>query len=427
MRILFISFFFPPFNEISAVRTGKFAKYLLKFGHDVRVISARDQSLRSQSLPLEIPPERVVYTAWPNPRALVERVYGRQRPPPWRDEQAPAFRATPAGRSVGALQSVVRAVFYFPDAQVGWYPFAHRAADRWLPGWKPDILFASASPATCLLVASALAHKHKVPWVGELRDPWTDYYYYPVPRWRRALESRLEHRVLSSAAGLVTVSEPLARTLEAKHDRPTAVILNGFDPDDYPAATEGASNNSGLALAYTGIIYAGRQLPDPLFQAMAQLGPAAAQVHVAFYGSDANLVRETARRYGVEQFVAVHAAVPRAEASRVQKESDVLLHLLWNDPAQPGVYSGKLFEYIGARRPILAVGPAGNVAADLIRERGAGVALDDPAQIAAQLMHWLAIKQEQGRIPDLDPAVSAGLEREAQTRRLEAFLCQCAS
>lgn len=427
MRILFISFFFPPYNEMSAVRTGKTAKYLLKFGHDVRVISARDQSLRSTSLPLEIPPERVVYTGWPNPRALVERVYGRGHPPPWRDEQAPVFRASARGKLVGAVQQVVRLVLYFPDPQVGWYFPARRAADRVTSGWKPDLIFASAGPATCLLVASALAGRYRVPWVGELRDLWTDYHYYLFPRWRQQIEARLEHRVLASSAGLVTVSAPLAETLRSRHGKPTAVILNGFDPDDYPQALERARDDDTLRLVYTGMIYAGRQMPDALFQAFAQLGPASDRVRVAFYGAEANLVQECARRYGVERLVEIHAPVPRAEAAGAQKQADLLLLLLWNDPAQTGIYSGKLFEYIGARRPILAVGQTNSVAAELIRERAAGVALDDAGQIAAQLRQWMALKAQQGRIPDVDAAAGAGLEREAQTRRLEAFLCQCAS
>lgn len=426
MRILFISFFFPPYNEMSAVRTGKTAKYLLEFGHDVRVISARDQSLRSTSLPLEIPPERVIYTAWPNPRRLVERIYGRSSPPPWRGTQAPAFRASQRGRLVGALQQFVRSVLYFPDAQVGWYPFARRAAARVMADWKPDLIFASASPATCLLIAASLSARYRVPWVGELRDPWTDYYYVSYPQWRRQIESRLERRVLKSAAGLVTVSAPLARALESRHHRPTIVVMNGFDPNDYPQSVERAPDDGVLRLVYTGMIYSGRQLPDPLFQALGQLGAAAGRVRVSFYGSDPHLVGECARRYGVEELVQVHDAVPRAQAARAQKQADVLLHLLWNDPSQTGVYSGKLFEYIGARRPILAVGPTNNVAADLIRERGAGVALDDPDRIVAQLLQWIALK-EHGSIPDVDPAASAGLQREEQTRRLEAFLCQCAS
>ncbi|MCS6841315.1 MAG: hypothetical protein NZ701_11090, partial [Roseiflexus sp.] len=109
------------------------------------------------------------------------------------------------------------------------------------------------------------------------------------------------------------------------------------------------------------------------------------------------------------------------EALAQQRAADVLLLLLWNDPRERGVYTGKLFEYLGARRPILGIGPAGNVAADLIRERRAGLVSADPAEVAGQLVRWLDAK-ERGSIPDLPEAVAAGLSRADQTRRLEAFL-----
>jgi len=85
-------------------------------------------------------------------------------------------------------------------------------------------------------------------------------------------------------------------------------------------------------------------------------------------------------------------------------------------------YTGKLFEYLGARRPILAIGPADNVAAALIRERQAGIVSSDPAEIAGQLSRWLEAKERGADIPDLPASVAAGLSREEQTRRLERFL-----
>ena len=78
-----------------------------------------------------------------------------------------------------------------------------------------------------------MAKRYNLPWVGELRDLWVDFHRYHVGRVRKHIEHRLEKRVLSSATGLVTVSEPMAELLRKKYCKPTAVVLNGYDPEDY--------------------------------------------------------------------------------------------------------------------------------------------------------------------------------------------------
>jgi glycosyltransferase involved in cell wall biosynthesis len=166
--------------------------------------------------------------------------------------------------------------------------------------------------------------------------------------------------------------------------------------------------------------------PHALFAALQRLGSRAGQVRVAFYGWGVQgmvSIMSEAQRYGVAHVLEMKDAVPHQEALGLQRAADVLLLLLWNDPRERGVYTGKLFEYLGARRPILGIGPADNVAADLIRERQAGMVSADPDEIAGQLIRWLDAK-ECGGIPDLPASVAAGLSREEQTRRLEWFLIQ---
>jgi glycosyltransferase involved in cell wall biosynthesis len=239
------------------------------------------------------------------------------------------------------------------------------------------------------------------------------------------LEQRLEHKVISTATGLVTVSKPLADTLKRKFGKPTEVILNGFDAVDYPILPEMHGRDDTLRIVYTGMIYVDRQSPAPLFDALQQMGEKAEKVRVVFYGDSRKLVQELASSFGVLHLVENNESVPHRDALIAQSEADILLHLLWNDPTQPGVYNAKVFEYLGARRPILAVGYKGNVTAQLIQERGAGVALDDPVAIASQLEQWIGQKQLTGKIPALDPSLSTGLSREEQTKKLETFLRQC--
>ncbi|GAC1496544.1 MAG: glycosyltransferase family 4 protein [Chamaesiphon sp.] len=418
MRILLIPYSFPPFNTIGAVRVGKIAKYLTKFGHEVRVVTAKTQQYQP-TLPLEILPENVIYTDWTQGKFLV--------PKPHQAVDNSHISQGHFGRVLQGLKLMYKTLEAFPVEQLGWIILAAEAASRLVQKWQPDVIYASAPPPACLIVASWLSRKYGIPWVGEFRDLWVDDPYRNYQGWRKLIEERLERWILPSATHFVTVSEPLAKTLREKYGKPTAVILNGFEPSDYPLSTKVPFRDGSIRIVYTGTIFPGKRDPSPLFQALRQLGDLSEKVQVAlylqpYYGGCLEEIHELARQHGVEHLVEVNDMVPYKDSLRLQSEADILLLLLWNDPKERGVYTGKLFEYIGARRPILAIGYHDSVAAELIRDRDAGVVLDNPLQIAEQLQQWIGQKQQNRLIPYLSEKVGVGLSREEQTKCLERLL-----
>ena len=413
MRILIISYFFPPYNTIGAVRVGKLAKYWHERGHEVRVISAENQ-LEPQTLNLGIPEEQVTYSKWANLNFWV-RLLSK--------EKGDALSSATTDERQGLLSKLAalyRAMVNFPDGKIGWYPYALGAGNKLLESWKPDFIYASAHPLTALLIAERLASRHRIPWFAELRDLWTQNHYYTYGFPRRNLETWLERRTLTQTSGLITVSEPLADDLRI-FGVPTKTVLNGFDLEDYPKQT--ALPNPKLQIIYTGIIYAGKRDPTPLFQALRQMGEAAKQVEVHFYGRKLAMVEAMAKAQGVEGSVRVHEAVPYQESLRLQKSADALLLLTWDHPSENGVYTGKLFEYIGASRPILALGSQDSVAARLIQNRGLGLTAINPTQIAQWLTQQLEHKRK-GGIPDLPASAQQGLSRVEQFERLDGFIAQ---
>jgi hypothetical protein len=422
---LFVSYFFPPYNSIGAVRVGKTVQYLTEFGYDVRVITAKDQPV-PRTLQIDIPHVRVSYTGWFDVNKPAELAVGGRRNVAM--GRYTRWGALPgAGMKMGVLY---KSLVNVPDGKVGWIPFAISAAARCIKsGWKPDIIYASGMPFSALVSAHLISTRYGIPWVGELRDLFADDHYYPYPKWRRRIDDWMERRTLSSASALVTVSEPLAETLQMKYGKPTAIVLNGFASEDYPPAvfTGGRKTHAPfLSVVYTGILtglmYELKRDPSPLFEALHRLGDCARKVRVIFYGRDSDAVRGLAERAGVADLVESHAPITHRDALKVQSEADVLLLLVWNSPESRGTYTGKLFEYLGARRPILAICPDDNVAARLIRSRGAGVVLTDPQAIADQLARWLREKEKNGMIPFLSSDVAHGLSRREQTRHLERFL-----
>jgi hypothetical protein len=107
---------------------------------------------------------------------------------------------------------------------------------------------------------------------------------------------------------------------------------------------------------------------------------------------------------------------------QIQREADILLLLRWNDPSEAGVVPGKVFEYAGARRPILSLGYPEGAVPDIIRSRHLGLVSEDTDVIAGALEKWLDEKARTGRVAPLPIEAREGLSRTDQFRKLEKFL-----
>lgn len=423
LRLLIVSWYFPPANAIGAVRVGKLARFLRERGHAVRVVAARDAGL-DRSLPLEIPPEHVRHLHSPDVNALpayLQRLRKR-----WLLGGGAADKIAPGEGGGGLLHRLAESYIHctnIPDRQVGWLPGAVAAGGGIIAEWRPDLIYASGPPFTGLVAGRILSRRHGIPWVAELRDRWADDPYFRSPPWRRRLLKRIERMVLGGAAGLVTVSEPWARCYRSGYGLPVAVASNGFDPRDFPEdAAAPPFDAERLTILYTGVIYCGFRDPRPLFAALRLLGPLRDRVRAVFVGAQPECVIPAAEAMGVGDLVEVRPAVPYAGSLALQRRADVLLLMQWNDPREQGNCPAKLFEYLGARRPVLGLGLDDGVPAAIIRGRGAGRFSNAPEEIAAQLRRWLADKDAAGgQVPPLPSAVRQGLSRDEQFAAVEDF------
>lgn len=414
MKILIISAFFPPYNAIGSVRIGKLAKYLLDQGHDIRVVAAKLDNLPATA-PLDVPEDKVSWTKWIDVNRVPSGL-ARQRMKAYRTGESEL------GAALSWAGRLYRMFLHWPDGHVGWYPYALSEAKSLAREWQPDLIYASAQPYTSLLVASVLSRYTGISWVAEFRDLWVDNPYYPFPAWRRFVDRWIEKRVVRTAELLVTVSKPLAEILQERYGKPVSVVLNGFDPADFPKPVLPPDTNATFNIVYTGMLYPGRRDPTPLFEALQILGAEAKDIRVHFFGRLLPGLKALVESLDVTNLVHVHDSVSYKESLNLQLTSEVLLLLLWNSPEERGVFTGKLFEYLGARRPILSIGLDDGVAANLIRERNAGAICSRADQIAEQLRAWLKIWRTTGRLPSLPTDVSRGLSRQEQFGFLEPFL-----
>lgn len=268
------------------------------------------------------------------------------------------------------------AIINYPDSERGWKPFAIRTGSELLRGENIHAILSSSSPVTSHLIAKELKASYKIPWLADFRDLWSQNHNYGYGPLRRALDRRLELKTLSKADALIAVSEPDAGKLRILHKgKSVCTITHGFDPEE--VNTPPAKLTTKFTITYTGSIYPKGQEPSKLFAALRDLildgtmSPDDSEVR--FYGQKEGWVEEEINDYGLLGIVKQNGIVPRQIALERQRESQLLLVLKREEPQEKGVYSGKIFEYLAARRPVLATGGSSDVVDELLNETNAGV------------------------------------------------------
>jgi glycosyltransferase involved in cell wall biosynthesis len=272
------------------------------------------------------------------------------------------------------LYKYYREIAQYPDAEKDWKPFAVKTADELLQNEHVDALISCSSPVISHIIAKELKKKYVVPWIADFRDLWTQNHHYPYSPVRKMFEKKLETKTLATADALVTVSDPLAKELATLHKKEVCTITNGFDSDKMSDGKTALTSK--FTITYTGQIYA-KQDPTKLLLASKDLIANGVvdpnRVEIRFYGPESLALENKTNELGLSNIVRQYGVMPREFCFEKQKESQLLLLFNWEDPRQRGVYSGKIFEYLAARRPILATGGADSVVTDLLKETNAGV------------------------------------------------------
>lgn len=270
------------------------------------------------------------------------------------------------------LYKFYQEIIHYPDEEKGWKPFAVNAGSELLQNEDIDAMISSSSPVTSHLIAKELKNRHETPWVADFRDLWTQNHNYHYGNIRKFFERRLELKTLQPADVLVTVSPLWAEELRTLHrGKKTYTITNGFDSDKMSNGQ--VDLTSKFTITYTGQIYTGKQDPSKLLAALRDLIHDGTMnpddVEVRFYGPENELLAKEIEEYGLFDIVKQYGIVPRGVSFKKQRESQLLLLLnwevSWEDQREKGWYPLKIFEYLAAQRPILAIGGSGE---DVIRE-----------------------------------------------------------
>jgi glycosyltransferase involved in cell wall biosynthesis len=303
-------------------------------------------------------------------------------------------------RCLRAVFRCQREILAYPDSNRGWKSPAIKAGGELLQ--KEDIraIISASPPLMGNLIARELKERYKIPWLGDFPHLWSQNNAYPYSSLRRMFDTRLELKTLSHVDVLTTTSEPLAKKLRAMHKgKPVYVITHGFDPDTVNTVPDKVTDK--FTITYTGGWHPIFREPSKLFSALQKLILRGAMepenTEVRFYGNEENWIDSEVEKYGLSGIVKQYGRVPMEVAQAKQRESQLLFNPKWDDPRDPGIHSMKIFEYLAARRSILATGKYKDVVDELLDETGAGIcaqSVEDVMQVLEKAYQEYKLKGE---------------------------------
>ncbi|MDR7665098.1 hypothetical protein RG963_04685 [Methanosarcina sp. Z-7115] len=394
-KVLIISYYFPPDPEIGGLRIKGLAKYLPYFGWEP-IILTKNLPDNSDSIYNIIKTSCFEYNSIHsfkkkiglNPKETVNKQLGKSN-------------LKNKKMLLDILLNFAAEVLTYPDNQKIWYSHAFELGDKLLIDQNIDAIISSSSPIISHIIAHDLKEKHNIPWIADLRDLWTQNHYNSYSCIRKFFENNLEIKTLATSDAITTVSNNLSSSLETLHKGIDVYsIPNGFDLDEWTRLNVEVLDK--FLITYTGSLYQGKRDPSKLFQALDELIKEQKidrnDIEVRFYGPQEDWMNQDIEKYNLQYIVSDYGLVSRDIALFKQKESQLLLLLLWDHPSEVGVYTGKLFEYLASKRPILAIGGSKGVVNELLEETEAGYFVSSIEEIKNIIIKYYAEYKLNGHV-----------------------------
>jgi len=292
-------------------------------------------------------------------------------------------------------------IFGIPDLEITWFRSAYNKASNEIKINPPDIIISSSPYTTSHLVASKLVKIHKIPWLADFRDTWSNNPVYPYSSLRRKFDTYLEKRILSRASMIMTVSQTYSEKLNDIHNREIHVIANGYTQLNNKINDPLENRKLPLNIVYTGTIYEGYQNYREFLAAVRRAINSGlinrGSLKINFYGRFLSGLEHAIFEFDLSECVVQHGVVSREDAFRFQAEADLLLFFNWEGSEVGGLSHLKLYEYLGAMKPIFISGAKSDLAnQELVSSTNSGFVGIGAEQISQLLIELLKQKLDSG-------------------------------
>jgi hypothetical protein len=375
LKVLIVTYYWPPAGGAGVQRWLKFTKYLRNFGIEPVIFTADNPNypIIDDSLQSDIP-EGIEVVKCPifEPNSVLSKLKKRKV-----QNSAGFLEENPS--LLSKILIYIRANLFIPDARMFWIKPSVRMIKKYLSKNKIDVLITTGPPHSLHLIGYHIKKQLGIKWIADFRDPWTgiDYFHLlPLTSFAKKKHFQLEDKVFKNADKVLMVS----KASKEKHNEQAnsiEVITNGYDSDDI--VEESLILDTKFTISHIGSMNAARN-PKVLWEALREISDEepsfSDDLQIQLIGKlDEKVVKREIESYNFKNILQLDY-VPHQEAKKYQKQSQVLLLVVNNTPNAKEIVTGKVFEYLQAKRPIIAIGPEDGDLADVLQETNSGKTFD---------------------------------------------------
>lgn len=377
-KILIITYYWPPSGGAGVQRALKFVKYLPEFNIQPIVLTV-DETRASypvldESLLNDIPKDIKIYkTNSFEPLKILSKVASKKAIP------YGGFSGQNKEKLSQRILRFIRGNFFIPDARVGWVKYAFKEACRIIETEQIDTILISSPPHSSQLIGLKLKKKYPhLKYIADLRDPWTDIYYYHEmlhTSFAKNKDLQIEKEVVENADAILTVSEDIKQMFYEKSsiisENKIHAMPNGYDEDDFDWSV--GDELGRFIITYIGTM-SDNYHPQVFFYALKKLIESHPEDKIIFrfVGNATGIVYNLVEELGLKNNCEFIPHVTHRKAIEYMLTSSILLLILAKADRDKGFLSGKIFEYLNARKMIIGLGPHDGEAVAMIKECDAG-------------------------------------------------------
>lgn len=369
MKVLILTYYFPPSGGSGVQRWLKFVKYLPSFKIEPVVYTVENPNypIIDNSLEKDIPKGITI---------LKQPIFEPNNFFKKKNESAGFLNPNPS--FIGKIMQYIRANYFIPDARKYWIKPSVKYLSKYLSENKIDVIITTGPPHSAHLIGLALKEKLGIKWIADFRDPWTDIdYFHQLPLTNKAKKThfKLEKKVLTKADKIIVVGKTMQENY-LKFNKETHVITNGFDTFK---TNKSISLDSKFSLLHIGMLNNDRNhaiLWSALSELIKENNDFANDLEIKLIGKVCAEAIDAITNNDLSNYLNQIDYVKHQEVINHQKSAQVLLLLINNVPSAKGIITGKIFEYLQAKRPILAIAPIYGDLNEIIKKTNSGFVID---------------------------------------------------
>lgn len=375
-KVLIITYYWPPSGGGGVQRWLKFAKYLRDYNWEPVIYTVENGEYPEfdHTLEKDVPENlTIIKTKIWEPYLLYKKFIGQKST----DKINTGFLTEKKKPGLAERISVwLRGNLFIPDARKFWITPSIKYLLRYIPQNKINVVITTGPPHSLHLIGLKLKLQLNIKWLADFRDPWTNIDYYQdlkLTSYADKKHHNMEASVINNADVITVVGKTMKDEFEAAYKKKIEVITNGYDEHDIPDGN--ISLDKKFSIAHIGSMTKTRN-PESLWQALRELvveeKDFANHLQIELIGKADISVTESLTRNDLLKYFLKKDYLPHTQVTTAQQQAQVLLLVVNRTKNQKGILTGKLFEYILAKRPILCMGPVDGDAAEIIKDTNAG-------------------------------------------------------